>query len=259
MTPKVSPTLIESAEVRQQKGKVSDRDLFDLFIKFTEQMVRITGQSLSRCLLDYTPFYRRLGLGVDWDENNPQWQDFVRALEHSATPADTAVLCYNNREIGKGNQETGTGCFSYEYEEKEKTIHLHFANADKSGKSPLSEERVPTRIEELNRMFTEIKRLHPEAVKVRGSGWLLNVHSYCRLWPSQYAASARISRNGLNGMGVWGQFIDKDRAFKQDMAQTFLDKVRVARNTEEAVDAFHYKRKNSECDIEYFYSYYGIT
>jgi len=251
---------MESTEVRQPKRHDPDQDLFDLSIKFAEQMVRITGQSLSRCLLDYTPLYRRLGFGVDWNENSPQWQDFVRALEHADAPADTAVLFYKkSREIGEENQETRIGCFSCTYEEKEQTIHLHFANTDKSGKSPLSEERLPVRREELKRLFTEIQRLHPEAAKVRGSSWMQNLQSYRRLYPLQYRASAQTSRGGFNGMGVWGQFIDKDRTFRQEMAQTFLDKVSAARNKEEAEEAFPYKRKNVECAIEYFYRYYGIT
>ena len=85
-------------------------------------------------------------------------------------------------------------------------------------------------------MYAHIKRFHAEAKKVIGSSWLYNREAYTRLFPREYGQSARASRLGLVGRGLWGQL----RTFEQQGR------------------CFPYQMLIVEAPIELFYAFYGI-
>ena len=56
------------------------REFFDLQLQFARTVAALGGQPLARVLLDYTNLYIRLGLGRDFDAENPDWQEYLDGL-----------------------------------------------------------------------------------------------------------------------------------------------------------------------------------
>ena len=86
-------------------------------------------------------------------------------------------------------------------------------------------QQLEVRLVELRSMFTNIKRMHPDAKAVSGSSWLYNVEAYRRLFPVEYGLSAHTDRPHLVARSLWGQFLRYDGRLHEERAAVFLDRL----------------------------------
>ena len=242
----------------QEQRELQRRDYLRTQLAFAEKMHEITGAPLKDCWLDYTNLYSALRFPKPRDPENKDWLSFVKDLSVAEDKAKFASDYFINIVEGTGEGEREQSCFSYEYDDNNGMVRIHFTNHEPGGISPLSEERVPARRSELTKIFTEIKKLHPDAKTVKGSSWLYNLASYRRIFPPEYIANMERSPRGFTGTGVWGQFITKDGGAKTEQMHDFLTKLEKAKTKEEAINAFPLMRQDVGCDIKYFYEFLGI-
>ncbi len=155
------------------------REWFDLQPRCAERAAAITGLSLDDALLRFTTFYHRMGLGYTFDSSGPVWRDYLRDLHAARDRATfTADFCAAHSPPAAVSP---FGCFGYTYVPAEWWIRLHFANADRSGYGPLSQERVAVRHAELRALFADVAVRYPGARTVRGNSWLHGTMAYRRL------------------------------------------------------------------------------
>lgn len=242
------------AEKNIEQPKI--QGILDLQIRFAEAVARKTGRPLAEVLLEDTSLFRRFGFGKRLRPDHPKWQAYVKGIG-SVPLLDWTYAFYAAREKKKGEDlEPMFGCFSYSY--KEPTVSIHFDNADKSGSSPLSEERMEARHQELKKMFAYIKAHAPEAQFVRGESWLYNLERYRRLFPPAYGASLESAPVSFRSNSVWGQFLDRSGRVREEMAQGFLKRVLEAQPTEIA-GCLPYPVLTTQVDIKEFYRFFGIN
>ena len=231
---------------------------FALQLHFAERAAAISGLSFAETMLHFTNCYRRFGLGHSRDSNHPIWQDYLRGLRATADQAAwTAEYCRTHEQ--PVNAEF-FGCFYYDYLPETQKIRLHFANNDGSGAGPLSRERLPNRHAELHALFAEIARAHPEVLTVRGVSWLHGIAAYRRLYPPEYGQSAQPvpAESAFPSMPLWGQFLDHAGRVKENLAAAFLACVGRASTITDLAACFPQQVYAVECDIVYFYRFYGI-
>jgi hypothetical protein len=116
------------------------------------------------------------------------------------------------------------GCFAYSRLSGER-IRLHFQNAEADGHSPLATERVGQRRAELAALFEQVKRTVGQPQRVVGASWLYNLDAYRRLFPSAYLATARVMGHRFQHMPLWGQFVDRHGAIKENMTRQFRERL----------------------------------
>ena len=107
-------------------------------------------------------------------------------------------------------------------------------------------------------MFTEIRDTTPEARIVRGETWLYNRKEYARLFPPQFAASAKEVEPGFQYRALWGQFVRSDGNIQTEQARTFLENVAGLKDVRNLGECFPLQILRTECDIAAFYALYGI-
>jgi hypothetical protein len=148
--------------------------------------------SLARALLDYTNLYIRFGLGRDFDPAHPVWQAYVAGLRPETDPGEWTYRFFLTRpsEVTPPGLVATFGCFGYARTPAGQ-IRVHFANTEQSGSSPLGIARHEQRRAELAAMFGHIRRIEPDALRVRGVSWHYNVAAYRRLFPKAYFETAR--------------------------------------------------------------------
>jgi hypothetical protein len=235
------------------------RDFFDMQFKFAKEMQRITQEPFEDCLLKYTNIYKRLRLGHDMNKDNSKWQKFIDDLKAASDgPEFAAASSYIAGNETLQNKELLSSCFRYDYLPEAKTIKIHFDNNDKSENGPLAEDRIENRKQELEKIFREVKEKYPDAQYVKGSSWLYNLSSYRRLFPAEYTDHTSVNPGGLNDLGIWGQFLDKDRKVKPEMEGEFLKKIEEISEFENVLDSFSYRKLDVGCNISYFYKDLGI-
>ncbi len=240
------------------------REHFDLQYQFALKAMELTGKTLEECLMEYTAFYKRIGV-KDWQFNsdNPIWQNFLQSARAVGNYAETAYNLFLENEKQRRNIKSPDkirfGCFRFEYEQPKETITLHFSNQDKSGLGPLSHQRIEQRLKELAEMFKYIKANFPSAKYVAGGSWLYNYEAYRRLFPSTFM-------NGIGtqeipfprSSGIWGQFINSEKEVDEQVKIKFLSKIKEAKNIDELLQTFPMKLLIPKCGIEEFYKFYQI-
>ena len=202
------------------------KEFFDLQWRFAAHAAALAEIQLAEALFEYTNFYARFGLGRDFDAANPTWRQYVEGLQRSATPRDWTYDFYRSRlpDTGAPGVVASFGCFCYARHTKGR-IRLHFQNADGAGASPLAAHRQEQRHVELAELFEHVRRHEAATVKVTGASWLYNIEAYRRLFPREYLASAVPSPPRFRGMPLWGQFLDRQGAIRQEAADSFMRQV----------------------------------
>jgi hypothetical protein len=218
---------------------------FNLQITFARKMTQLTQQSYPESILYRTAMYRILGLDWSLDPHHPVWQAYHQFYLERADQ----IPSYDNPHWG---------CFGYEYWSERRLIHLHFWNLDDSGYGPLSHQRNEVRLVELRSMFTQIKRMHPDAKAVSGSSWLYNLEVYRRLFPVEYRPSARTGAPQLTARSLWGQFLRYDRRLNEERAAVFLDRLSRLEDEHQYAQCFPYPVLLTEAPLALFYTFYGI-
>ena len=97
------------------------------------------------------------------------------------------------------------------------------ADTDTLG-GPLAYEKQTRRRADLTAMVKDIRARHPDARAIRGRSWLYNLEAYRRLFPADYAASAKPETGvvNLHGNSSWGQMIDSREAVRPEFRATLL-------------------------------------
>jgi len=240
-----------------EKSNTLSKDFFDLQIQFAIHAQRITGLELGDVLLRYTCLYRRFSLPTPPDAQNPEWKHFVAQIKSSESLGELAYNYYLGT-IKKG-PETPLPCFSYHYEWPG-TICLHFANNDKSEKGPLSDEQMPERIAELRGIFTEVKKWYPEATTVKSPpSWIHAMPKMLRLFPSGPTQNLEPVNNVLDATSTWGQFLNRKKEVRKDVAQAFLEKIQKAKTEDELMASFPSQAFTGQCDIDVMYKFFGVA
>jgi len=235
------------------------KPFFDLQLQFASRVITLSGLPLSRTLLDYTNFYIRFGLGHGFDPAHPVWQEYLAGLEHTDARREWTYRFYLRSLAATPPSLVGTcGCFSYS-KLSNTHIRLHFQNAEPSGASPLALDRRRHRLADLTQLFGHIKRIESGPLKVIGASWLYNLDAYCRLFPALYIKTARVMHRRFRHMPLWGQFLNRRREVKQDMASEFLRRLESQSNVEQLDQCFPLQVLRVEASVSAFYDFYDVS
>lgn len=233
------------------------RDFFDLQIQFATRAADILNIPPSEALLHYTSFHKSFSFGRA-GSNPESWGKYAAGLETASSPLEWTCEFYANLPDWE-EKERPFGCFDYEFKGAEAAVRIHFYTLDKSGASPLSDERLEARKLELHDLFADVHSKHPEAKTVRGHSWAYNLKSYCRLFPEQYIATLTPAENTFDGTRRWGQFLNYKGGLKPNLSEPFLEKLKNAQSMDDLALCFPYQELAAECPIDYFYTFFGIT
>jgi hypothetical protein len=235
----------------------------DIQLTFARKLAQLSGQPYHEAILRQTALYRILGLDWSMDPQNPVWQQFLAAIAGESDIAAAVYRFYSER-VAQGlvpEYETSRphwGCFSYELLADLKAVRLHFSSLDTSGFGPLSHQRQQARLSELREMFQYIRQAHPDAERVKGGTWLYNRQEYCRLFPPEYGASARVERPALIARGLWGQFLRHGNRMNEELTARFLSNVESLQDAAAYAGCFPYQNLVTEAPISLFYAFYGL-
>lgn len=232
---------------------------FDLQVQFACRVARISGMHLEQALLDYTNLYVRFGLGRAFDQEHPVWRRYVNGL---CNAADIHEWTYRFFLAGPNNIEPPSvvatfGCFSYAKPDHE-YVRLHFRDAEATGRSPLDIQCVDARLDELRSMFAHIERAGQGSLRVVGTSWLYNLRAYRRLFPAAYLATARVAEARFRNMPLWGQFLDRHGAVRQDMAAVFLERLSHQTAMDDIANCFPLQALAVDAPASVFHDFYGI-
>ena len=78
---------------------------------------------------------------------------------------------------------------------------------------------------ELAALFAHVKRTLRPPLQVRGVSWLYNLDAYRRLFPISYLATAHVAAERFQHMPLWGQFVDRHGAMKEQPTRQFLERL----------------------------------
>lgn len=238
------------------------RPFFELQLRFAQVLAERTGRPLDEVALQMTNLHRRFGLGTHDDlAPRPEWAAYVEGLRAAASLSEAvdwseAVFLRSPHEI---ESSPAFGCFNYDRPNAEGEVRIHFTNRDADGASPLAAEKLARRLDDLRRMFADVRARHPAATSVRGGSWLYNTETYRRLFPPAYGASRRApDRVRLNGTSSWGQFLDHREAVKPAARDAFF--ANLARLDPQAPwKAFPLRALSTQAPIALFYAFYGLA
>jgi len=232
---------------------------FDLQLAFAHKVTTLSALPLSRALLEYTNLYIRLGLGRDFDAAHPIWRQYVAGLRDAKDIGEWTYGFYVTRRGERpGPPVVATsGCFSYGRLDDGR-IRLHFSNAEANGDSPLAHERVGRRLAELRALFEHVKRRADPSSRVVGASWLYNLEAYRRLFPPAYLATARVLRGRFRHMPLWGQFLDRHGAVRENLARRFLDRLERHSSLDDLERCFPLQVLTVQAPVQSFYDFYAI-
>jgi hypothetical protein len=232
---------------------------FDLQLAFAQKVTTLSGRPLPHVLLEYTNLYRRFGLGRDFDAAHPTWQQYVAGLRDAKDIGEWTYGFY----VARGGEPSGPpvvaafGCFSYGRLDDGR-IRLHFTNAEANGDSPLARERVGRRLAELTTLFEHVKRSADQPLRVVGASWLYNLEAYRRLFPPTYLATGRVLPGRFRHMPLWGQFLDRRGAVKEQLTRPFLDALERQSNLDDLERCFLFRVLAVQAPVQAFYHFYGF-
>lgn len=215
----MSLTASGAAPVRYGRG------FFDLQVECARAVSALIGLPLGRALLDYTNLYVRFGLGRAFDPAHPGWREYLAGLDRDGDAAAWSHTFYLARpEPEPPAVIERSGCFACARTAEDR-LRLHFANTETDGHSPLALDRRPQRLAELGALFARVRCSVPGDARVVGASWLYNLQAYRSLFPAAYLATARVLPGRFRHMPLWGQFVDRQGAVKQELASLFRERL----------------------------------
>jgi hypothetical protein len=232
---------------------------FDLQLRFAERVAILSGLPLARALLECTNLYIRFGLGHAFDPTHPTWQAYLTGLRDTRDPREWTYAFYLRRPdtMAAPSVVATFGCFAYA-RPTDARIRLHFQNAETGGRSPLAADRISARRAELAALFAHVKRTERAPLQVRGVSWLYNLDAYRRLFPASYLATARVAPNRFQHMPLWGQFVDRHGAMKEEPARGFLARLERQSGPDGLEQCFPLQPLAVDAPVQAFYEFYGI-
>ena len=234
-------------------------EFFDLQLELAEKASALSGLSFPRAVLDYTNLYIRFGCGRDFDPGHPTWREYAAGLADTADRRDWTYRFYATRSpaVEPPGLVATFGSFSYARLDTDR-IRLHFHGGDRDGRSALGADRRGERLADLAALFAHVERAERHPVRVVGASWLYNVEAYRRLFPESYLATARAIRGRFRHMPLWGQFVNRHGAVREDMARQFRERL-AGRSTLEDLDrCFPFQVLALEAPAGDFSRFYGV-
>jgi hypothetical protein len=238
------------------------RDFFDLQLRFAEAVAEKTSAPIGDAVLRVTCFHRRFGLGdAPAGAPGPRWQQYANELSTLTTHQQRANWTRTFHAMSPEEQPVYPGhvfgCFEFHASPETDIVRLHFHNRDPAG--PLSKTRRAKRRRELAAMFAYIRNGFPNARYVEGRSWLYGVEAYRRLFPEDYTRSRLLiaSGNRFQGMGRWGQFLDREGNVKPALKAMFLRNIEQL-DTDRLWEAFPLPSFRVRAPIGVFHACYGI-
>jgi hypothetical protein len=122
----------------------------------------------------------------------------------------------------------------------------------------LSAQYQQQRRDDLTALFCHVRQTQDEAVQIVGASWLYNLRAYARLFPPDYLATACVLPQRFQRLSLWGQFLDRDGAVKNHMAQSFLQCLEQQVDIEQLAEYFAFQVLAVESSVQVFYNFYGI-
>lgn len=235
------------------------KEFFALQVRFAGAAASLTGLSVERALLDYTNLYIRFGLGRAFDHAHPAWRRYAEGVDRAADLAEWTYRFYlaQAENAWEPSKRGMFGCFSYAMQDAG-SVRLHFRNVEPAAVSPLSIERLPSRLRELRSLFAHIRRNHEAAHRVVGTSWLHNLRAYQRCFPHEYAASATVAESRFRNLPLWGQFLDRNGFVRADMADDFIRRLSSVTHARDLARSFPLQALAVEAPIAQFYRFYGL-
>jgi hypothetical protein len=235
------------------------RAFLDLQLQFAERVSILAGLPLARALLEYTNLYIRFGLGRDFDPAHPTWQEYLAGLRDTSDIRAWTYRFYSRRPDGMAAPAVvaTSGCFAYSRLSGER-IRLHFQNAETEGRSALAADRVGRRLAELATLFAHVKRTQRLPLQVVGASWLYNLDAYRRLFPASYLATARVLPRRFQHTPLWGQFLDRQGALREDMTRRFIERLERESSPDRLDGCFPFQVLSPAAPVEDFYAFHGI-
>jgi hypothetical protein len=232
------------------------RDFTALVLLFARRLADIDVIPLDEALMIGTPLYPNFRLGTTFDPDQPLWQEFLAGYQATADPLEWTHAFYLSH--ARQYSPHPYGCFRYHYNPETRTAGLHFGNLDTSGHGALSRAQRPERIRELTAMFSDIRRVHPEAEAFAGSSWLYNLPGYQALFPPEYIATMIPTRPRFTYMDVWGQFLNGKWDARAAPSREFAANIDQSTNRADLEASFPFSPLLVQGPIRYFYAFYHI-
>jgi hypothetical protein len=235
------------------------KPFFDLQLRFAEKVAAISGLPLAHVLMEYTNLYIRFGLGREFQQDHPVWQEYLAGLQNTDDSGDWTYRFYLSRaeSIPEPSVAATFGCFSYALLHGDR-IRLHFRNAATEEHSSLSSACQLHRRGDLTALFSHAKQTLPQNIHVVGVSWLYNIVAYRRLFPASYIATASVLSNRFKYMPLWGQFLGRHGNIKESMARPFLARLEQQVSIERLQECFPFQVLTVEAALQDFYYFYGI-
>lgn len=232
------------------------KEFFNIVLSFAERVSVVTGISIEEALLRYTNLYKLFAID-DWkfNDQNIVWREFIDEFTQSKSKIDTTHQFYLRR-ASLENKHILFGCFRYEYIAEKNAIHIHFYPHGVAG--VLSKDNSEIRKSELKDMFTEVKKMYPDARSVFGFSWLYNLESYRRLFPQEYLDNPKRNNTWFGGLSLWGQFYQGAGILRMSAVEPFLKCIKHKDSMDELMKCFPYQVLQPECDIKYFYEFFNV-
>lgn len=219
----------------------------------------MSGAPLAPTVLEYTNLYIRFGCGRAFDPAHPRWQAYLAGLSNTGDRHDWTYRFYATRSepvMPPGHVAT-FGCFSYSRLDGDR-VRLHFQDGDRDGRSPLAAERGERRKAELTALFADVNRTAPNPERVIGASWLYNLAAYRRLFPESYLATAHAIPRRFRHMPLWGQFVKRDGALREDSAREFRERLGRHSSLEGLDHCFPFQVLALEAPVTNFCRFYGV-
>jgi hypothetical protein len=238
------------------------RPFFELQLRFAQALAVRTGRPLDEVALGMTNLHRRFGLGThDEAAPRPEWTAYAEGLRAAASLDD--ALAWTEAVFLHSPEETEAspvfGCFKYDPPNAAGEVRIHFTNRDSDDVSPLAAGKLSRRLDDLQRMFADLRARHPGTSEIRGGSWLYNTEAYRRLFPPAYGRSRRVAEPvRLNGTSSWGQFLDHREAVKPAARDAFLANL-VDLDPLAPWRVFPLRALKTRAPIKLFYAFYGLA
>ena len=235
------------------------RAFFDLQVRFARTASILSGISLEAALLKYTNFYIRFGLGHGFDAAHPTWREYLDGVRHARDAGEWTHHFYVTRApvVVSPPVVASFGCFSYELRVEDR-IRLHFKDAETDGHSPLTKDRRTQRVADLTALFRHVTLTTPGPLRVVGASWLYNIDAYRRLFPESYLQTAQVIRDRFQHVPLWGQFVDRHGALKEDLADELLARLAKQSSADGLNECFPFQVLRLEAPVADFLEFYGV-
>jgi hypothetical protein len=235
---------------------MNPKQYFKIQFDFANKLAQLKNIPLAQSLLQYTNFYRRLGIKGRPTEENSMWQEYVDGIADGKDALDWFYFLYTTYKQSKKDviEKSPFGDFGYEVDGDSVLVHL---NPDKTQSvGSLKKEMIETRMGELREMFQHIRENEFGIVAVKGYSWVYNLSSYRRLFPLEYTKNPVIVQS-FGGSSGWGQFFKSNGEMNQDRIDEFYKNLEnLDGDNPHLVLPFQVLAVSAP--IEIFYDFYGI-